>query len=75
MVANKIIGAVGIVVVVITLLALTPTIVTQVQGMNTSNWTFTGYQGAQALIGLVPFIWVASILVAGAVGMFEMAKK
>jgi hypothetical protein len=75
MVAEKIIGAVGIVVVVITLLALTPTIVDQVQNMNTTGWTFTGHEGAGALLGLVPFIWVASILVAGAVGMFAMAKK
>ncbi len=71
---NKIIGAVSIVVIVITLLAMTPTVVDQVQNMNTTGWTFTGSEGAIALLGLVPFIWVASILIAAAVGMFALAK-
>lgn len=72
---NKIIGAVSIVVIVITLLAMTPTVVDQVQNMNTTGWTFTGAEGAIALLGLVPFIWVASILIAAAVGMFALAKS
>jgi len=72
---NKIIGAVSIVVIVITLLAMTPTVVDQVQDMNTTGWTFTGAEGAIALLGLVPFIWVASILIAAAVGMFALAKS
>lgn len=74
-ISGKIIGAISIVVIVITLLALTPTVVSQVQDMDTSGWNFTGYQGAEALLGLVPFIWVASILVAAAVGMFALAKS
>jgi len=73
-ISSKIIGAVGIVVITITLLALTPTVVDQVQNMNTSNWTFTGAEGAKQLLGLVPFIWVASILVGAVVGMFVLAK-
>lgn len=55
-------GAVAIVVVTVVLLAMTPTIIDQVQSLNTSGWTFTGYEGAIALIGLVPFLWVAGIL-------------
>lgn len=74
-VSKKIIGAIGIVVITITLLALTPTVVDQVQDMNTTGWTFTGAEGAIALLGLVPFIWVASILVAATVGMFMLAKS
>jgi len=73
-VKDKIVGAVSIVIIVVTLLALTPTIVDQVQAMNTTGWTFTGHEGAIALLGLVPFIWVAMILVAAAVGMFQLAK-
>ena len=73
-VSTKVIAAVGIVVITIVLLSMTPTIVSQVQDLDTSGWNFTGYQGAKALLGLVPFIWVASILVASAVGMFELAK-
>ena len=73
-ISGKIVGAVSIVVIVITLLALTPTVVDQVQNMNTTGWTFTGHAGAEALLGLVPFIWVASILIAAAVGMFALSK-
>lgn len=71
----KIVGAISIVVIVVTLLALTPTVVDQVQGMNTNEWDFTGHEGAEALLGLVPFVWVASILIAAAVGMFALSKS
>lgn len=60
---GKIIGAISIVIITIVLLAMTPTVVNQVVNMNTSNWTFTGADGALALLGLVPFVWVASILI------------
>ncbi len=75
-VGSKIMGAVGIIIVVIALLNLTPTVVDQVQTIITggSGWTFTGSDGALALLGLVPFVWVASILIAAAVGMFELAR-
>lgn len=79
-VSSKVIGAVGIVVIVIVLLSMTPTIVeqvtTQLLGAEaaTTEWNFTGAEGAKSLLGLVPFIWVASILVCAAVGMFALAK-
>ena len=73
-VSEKIIGAVGIVVLTIVLLAMTPVVVDQVQAMNTTGWTFTGYRGAIALLGLVPFVWVAGVLIAACVGMFVLAK-
>ena len=72
--SGKIMGAVSVIVIVVMLLGLTPTVVDQVQNMNTTGWNFTGYQGAIALLGLVPFVWVASVLIAGAVGMFALAK-
>jgi len=80
-VSNKVIGAVGIVVITIVLLAMTPTVVEQVQTQLAiaeaplTEWNFTGAEGAIALLGLVPFIWVASILVCSAVGMFALAKE
>lgn len=79
-VSNKVIGAVGIVVITIVLLSMTPTVVDQVQAQlaiaeaPATEWNFTGAAGAIALLGLVPFIWVASILVCAAVGMFALAK-
>ena len=80
----KVLGAIGIVVVVIVLLAMTPIIIEQVeaslpQGNYPSapvndTWNFTGASGAESILGLVPFVWIASILVAAAVGMFALAK-
>jgi len=66
--------AVAIIVITIALLAMTPTIVDTVQNMNTSGWNFTGYAGAIQFLGLVPFIWVASILTACALGMFAIYR-
>jgi hypothetical protein len=80
-VSQSIVGAIGIVIVTIVLLAMTPTVVEQVQTQlaiaeaPATEWNFTGSEGAKALLGLVPFIWVASVLVCGAVGMFAIAKQ
>lgn len=74
-VSGKILGAIGIVIVTICLLALTPTIVDTVQDMNITGWTFTGHEGAEAMLGLVPFVWIAGILISSTVGMFMLAKS
>ena len=66
--------AIAVVVITVVLLAMTPVVVDQVQNLNTTGWTFTGYEGAIALIGLVPFLWVAGILAGSAVGMFAVYK-
>ena len=77
---EKIIGAVGIVVITIVLISMTPTVVESVQDMivnataNDTEWNFTGASGAIQLLGLVPFVWIAGILIASAVGMFALAK-
>lgn len=73
-ITGKLIGGISIVILTIFLLSLTPTIVDQVQSMNTSGWNFTGSAGAIALLGLVPFVWVAMILIGAVVGMFVIAK-
>jgi len=74
-VSEKIIGAVGIVVLTIVLLAMTPVVVDQVEAMNTTSWTFTGHDGAIALLGLVPFCWIAGVLTSACVGMFVLSKS
>jgi len=78
---TKIIGAIGIVVIVIILLSMTGVVIDQVEAVvggsgysNASLWNFTGHSGAESIIGLVPFVWIASILIAAAVGMFALAK-
>lgn len=69
-------------VVVIVLLAMTPVVVEQVEAVlfgegaaNSTMWNFTGAEGAASIAGLIPFVWIASILIAAAVGMFALAKR
>jgi hypothetical protein len=74
---KKIIGAIGIVVIVIVLLSMTPIIIEQVETTlaDDADWNFTGASGASSILGLVPFVWIASILIAAAVGMFALARS
>lgn len=83
-VTNKVVGAIGIVIVVVVLLSMTSVVIDQVMaimygttasGQNASAWNFTGHSGAESVLGLVPFVWIASILIAAAVGMFALAKS
>lgn len=75
--SKQIIGAIGIVIIVIVLLSMTPVIILQVASTSygSADWNFTGASGAASILGLVPFVWVASILIAAAVGMFALAKS
>jgi len=43
--------------------ALLPEVVTQVQDVNTTGWTFTGYSGASTLWLMVPFILIAGFVI------------
>ena len=84
-VEQKIIGAIGIVVVVIVLLSMTTVVIDAVEDALPAGgysgaplnetWNFTGAEGAESILGLVPFVWIASILIAAAVGMFALAKE
>lgn len=74
-ISTKMQQAVGIVIVTIFLLALTPTIVNIVQDMNTTGWSFIGYEGAETLLGLIPFVWVASILLGAVASMYYISKR
>jgi len=74
--SRKIVGAIGIVITVIVLLSMTSVVIDQVESTVTDadTWNFTGAAGAESILGLVPFVWIASILIAAAVGMFALAK-
>lgn len=76
-VSSKIVGAISIVVIVIVLLSMTPVVIEQVEETiaDASTWNFTGASGAESILGLVPFVWIASILIAAAVGMFTLARS
>lgn len=73
-ISGAVIGLISLIVVAIAWIAMTPTIVTQVQGINTTGWSFTGYEGAIALVGLIPFVWVGSGLAMLVVGMFSLVS-
>ena len=82
---SKIIGAIGIIVIVIVLLSMTTVVIDAVEDALpqgnypgapvNETWNFTGASGAESILGLVPFVWIASILIAAAVGMFALAKQ
>lgn len=68
----------GIIVIVIAGLYMTPIIANEVDTIifqNASDWNFTGHSGAESLLGLVPFVWVAGLLVLAVAGIFAMAKS
>lgn len=73
-IGNKIKGAITIIVVTIVLLYMTPVVVDAVADINTTGWNFTGYEGAIAILGLVPFLWVAGVLAFASVAMFLLAR-
>ena len=66
-------------IVIIAGIYLIPVIAHEVDSVifnNSSDWNFTGHAGAAAIMGLIPFIFIAGILIA-AVGLvlYEMAHK
>lgn len=78
----KITGAIAVIVVTIVLLALTPTIVSQVDTIVTAgtaagsgHWNFTGASGALSIMGLIPFVWVAAVLLCAVAGMWSIVKS
>ena len=80
-VKDKVVGAIAIVIVTIVLLSMTSVVIDQVSAVmygedaaNATLWNFTGHSGAESILGLVPFVYIASILIAAAVGMFALAK-
>lgn len=66
--------AIAIVVITLVLLVMTNPIVDAVDDVNTTDWDFTGYEGAIILLDLIPFLWVAAILSAAAYSMFRLAR-
>jgi hypothetical protein len=51
-------------------LACIPVVVDQVQDVNTTGWSFTGYVGAKTLLLLIPFAFIAGVLIKSLVGAF-----
>ena len=76
-ISNTITAAIAMIVIAIALLATLPIIIEQVYiaTMNaTTEWNFTGAEGAESLLGLIPFAWIAGIVVFMIAGAFMLAK-
>lgn len=73
-IGEAIAAAVAVVVITIVMLYMTPVVVDAAADVNTTGWDFTGYQGAIAILGLVPFLWIAGVLAFAGVAFFMIAK-
>lgn len=75
-VTKPIMLGIGLIVVMIAMIGMTPTVINQVETLTAAadTWNFTGHEGAEALAGLIPFGWIAGIAVFGIVGAFQLAK-
>jgi hypothetical protein len=51
------------------------TIVTTVQDVNTTGWTFTGYQAVISLIDMFPLLYYAGIMVGFIVMIYVLARQ
>lgn len=66
------------VIIIIAGVHMTPIVATEVDTVifqNSSDWNFTGASGAAALMGLIPFVFIAGLLIAAVAIVFAWAKK
>ncbi len=72
---DLIVGGIALLVVMLVMLSTISIVVDQVQTQAAAavNWTFTGHEGAEAILGFIPFGWIAGIAVFGIVGAFMLA--
>lgn len=72
-------GAIALIIIVVCLFAMSQTIVDQEWTVRSEavagNWNFTGWAGAQSLVGLSPFVWFAAILLVIVGGSFMLVQK
>jgi ABC-type Na+ efflux pump permease subunit len=79
--SGKVLGAVGgaiaLILIVIALFSMTPTIIEQEEAVtaDSDTWNFTGAKGAENLLGLSPFIWIAAIVLVVVAGSFLLVKS
>lgn len=54
----------GLVIALIFSVVLLPTVVDTIGDVNTTGWNFTGVEGAIVLMNLIPFIFIAGLVIA-----------
>jgi len=69
-------GAIALIVIVIALFSMVTTIIDQEEDVtaDAANWNFTGASGAESLLGLTPFVWIAAILLVVVAGAFAISN-
>ena len=77
-VAAKVSAMLGAIIVLIAGIYMTPIIAHEVDSVifdNASDWNFTGHSGAEALMGLIPFVWIAALLILVVSILFAISKS
>lgn len=74
--SDLIAGGICLLVVMLVMLGTISMVVDQVQTAQADavNWTFTGHEAAESLLGFVPFGWIAGIVVFAIAGAFMLAQ-
>jgi len=76
MASSQVKATVSLIIVVVALFAMGPVIVEQEETAtaDASTWNFTGAEGAEALVGLAPFVYYGAVLLVMVGGAFAIAK-
>lgn len=75
--SSKIVAVVGLVVVFIMWLYITPIVAHEIDYIifhNASTWNFTAHEGAEAILGLSGFIWIIGGVLLLVGGVFSIMK-
>lgn len=73
---NQVKATIGLIIIIVTLLAMGPVIVEQEElaTVDADTWNFTGAEGAEALVGLSPFVYYGAVLLVVVAGAFAISK-
>lgn len=71
---KKVVGLIFAILFISIGLYMGDTVVDTVQGINTDDWTFTGYEAVENVIDLFPLIYYASVMI-GFIGMLYVITR
>lgn len=76
MAINQVKATVSLIIVIVALFAMGPVIIAQEETAtaDADTWNFTGAEGAEALVGLSPFVYYGAVLLVTVAGAFAIAK-
>lgn len=76
MVQAQVKATIGLIIIIVTMLAMAPTVIAQEETAtaDSADWNFTGASGAEALVGLTPFVYYGAVLLVTVAGAFAISK-